>query len=80
MFIKLVRKILHLSGKSQEISETSGCGNHDISVRRIFFKILILDRSPNWIFPNGLVHDFGQKFEKLSYVCFCAKRPIVNFC
>ena len=29
LLIQLVREILHLSGKSQEISETSGCGNHE---------------------------------------------------
>ena len=28
LLIQLVRKILYLSGKSQGISETSGCGNH----------------------------------------------------
>ena len=29
LLIQLVREILHLSGKSQGISETPGCGNHD---------------------------------------------------
>ena len=28
LLIQLVREVLHLSGKSQGISETSGCGNH----------------------------------------------------
>ena len=32
LLIQLVRKILHLSGKSQRISETSGCGNHVLNV------------------------------------------------
>ena len=29
LLIQLVREILHLSGKSQGISETPSCGNHD---------------------------------------------------
>ena len=29
LLIQLVGEILHLSGKSQGISETSGCGNHE---------------------------------------------------
>ena len=28
LLIQLVREVLHLSGKSRGISETSGCGNH----------------------------------------------------
>ena len=28
LLIQLVREILHLSGKSQGISNTYGCGNH----------------------------------------------------
>ena len=31
LLIQLVGKILYLSGKSQGISETSGCGNHACS-------------------------------------------------
>ena len=30
LLIQLVREILHLSGKSQGISNTYGCGNHEV--------------------------------------------------
>ena len=30
LLIQLMRGILHLSGKSQGISENSGCGNHAV--------------------------------------------------
>ena len=44
LLIQLVKEILHLSGKtsgrSQGISETSGCGNHDSKLnKRTFISI-----------------------------------------
>ena len=39
MLNRLIREILHLSGKSQGIPETSGCGNHVISYLRNLFQV-----------------------------------------
>ena len=37
--------------------------------------ISFLDKSPNWIFAKGLVHDFGQNFQISSVFIFGQSSP-----
>ena len=44
--VECVREILQLSGKSQGLSKSSGCGNHDCTLRSLFSSIVsVLNRT-----------------------------------
>ena len=54
---------------SNKISLEKMC--HDIlDKKQAFADCKKKKKSPNWIFPKGLVHDFGQKFQISSMFIF----------
>ena len=55
----------------------------DHSVRKqayLHWKITTLPSRPMEIFLKGLTHDFGQKLEFSSLICFQQNRPRNNVC